>query len=72
MGFWSFTQNNSSVSTFLIGFQIPILQEEQEEIVKRRPSSQKGLTFTEIKQMKYLSKVRIKIYIFINRFHLHI
>ncbi|KAL1154230.1 hypothetical protein V6Z11_A09G227500 [Gossypium hirsutum] len=32
-------------------------KEEQEEIVKRRPSSQKGLTFTEIKQMKYLSKV---------------
>ncbi|MBA0713764.1 hypothetical protein Golax_012778, partial [Gossypium laxum] len=30
-------------------------KEEQEEIVKRRPSSQKGLTFTEIKQMKYLS-----------------
>ncbi|XP_052874609.1 beta-amyrin 11-oxidase-like [Gossypium arboreum] len=31
-------------------------KEEKEEIVKRRPSSQKGLTFTEIKQMKYLSK----------------
>ncbi|MBA0740440.1 hypothetical protein Gogos_013642 [Gossypium gossypioides] len=32
-------------------------KEEQEEIVKRRPPSQKGLTLTEIKQMKYLSKV---------------
>ncbi|TYH55336.1 hypothetical protein ES332_D09G229300v1 [Gossypium tomentosum] len=32
-------------------------KEEQEEIVKRRPPSEKGLTFTEIKQMKYLSKV---------------
>ncbi|XVF52396.1 hypothetical protein PTKIN_Ptkin05aG0014900 [Pterospermum kingtungense] len=32
-------------------------KEEQEEILKRRPSSQKGLTLGEIKQMKYLSKV---------------
>ncbi|OMO87093.1 hypothetical protein COLO4_20800 [Corchorus olitorius] len=30
---------------------------EQEKIIKRRPSSQKGLTLSEIKQMKYLSKV---------------
>ncbi|KAJ7952657.1 Cytochrome P450 family ent-kaurenoic acid oxidase [Quillaja saponaria] len=32
-------------------------KEEQEEIVRRRPSSQKGLSFGEIRQMKYLSKV---------------
>ncbi|KAK8548527.1 hypothetical protein V6N13_054683 [Hibiscus sabdariffa] len=32
-------------------------KEEQEEIVKRRPSSQKGLTLNEIRQMEYLSKV---------------
>ncbi|XVF52397.1 hypothetical protein PTKIN_Ptkin05aG0015000 [Pterospermum kingtungense] len=32
-------------------------KEEQEEIIKRRPISQKGLTLCEIKQMKYLSKV---------------
>ncbi|XVF13586.1 hypothetical protein REPUB_Repub08aG0220100 [Reevesia pubescens] len=32
-------------------------KEEQVEIIKRRPSSQKGLTFNEIRQMKYLSKV---------------
>ncbi|OMO96115.1 Cytochrome P450 [Corchorus olitorius] len=32
-------------------------QEEQEEIIGRRPSSQKGLTLDEIKQMKYLFKV---------------
>ncbi|OMO93110.1 Cytochrome P450 [Corchorus olitorius] len=32
-------------------------QEEQEEIIRRRPSSQKSLTLDEIKQMKYLSKV---------------
>ncbi|KAK8614217.1 hypothetical protein V6N13_122586 [Hibiscus sabdariffa] len=32
-------------------------KEEQEGIIKRRPSSQKGLTLSEIKQMKYLSKV---------------
>ncbi|KAG2680224.1 hypothetical protein I3843_11G089300 [Carya illinoinensis] len=32
-------------------------KEEQDEIVKRRPSTQKGLTLTEIKQMGYLSKV---------------
>ncbi|KAK8338020.1 hypothetical protein V6Z12_A09G223700, partial [Gossypium hirsutum] len=32
-------------------------KEEQEKIMKRRPSSQKGLTLSEIKQMKYLSKV---------------
>lgn len=32
-------------------------QEEQEDIVKRRPSSQTTLTFNEIRQMKYLSKV---------------
>ncbi|KAK8571797.1 hypothetical protein V6N13_047438 [Hibiscus sabdariffa] len=31
-------------------------KEEQEEIVKRRPSSQKGLTLNEIRQMEYLSK----------------
>ncbi|XWS49598.1 hypothetical protein CRYUN_Cryun12cG0016900 [Craigia yunnanensis] len=32
-------------------------KEEQEEIIKRRPSPQNGLTLSEIKQMKYLSKV---------------
>ncbi|CAN4127803.1 unnamed protein product [Withania somnifera] len=32
-------------------------KEEQEEIVKRRPSSSAGLSFDEIRQMKYLSKV---------------
>ncbi|KAL4271458.1 hypothetical protein GQ457_13G025020 [Hibiscus cannabinus] len=32
-------------------------KEEQEEIVKRRPPSQKGLTLNEIRQMEYLSKV---------------
>ncbi|XVF13580.1 hypothetical protein REPUB_Repub08aG0219500 [Reevesia pubescens] len=31
-------------------------KEEQVEIIKRRPSSQKGLTFNEIRQMEYLSK----------------
>lgn len=34
-----------------------ILQKEQEEIIKRRPSSQKGLSFAEIRQMEYLPKV---------------
>ena len=34
-----------------------VLQEEQESILKQRPSTQKGLTFQEIKQMKYLMKV---------------
>ncbi|XP_059277673.1 beta-amyrin 11-oxidase-like [Lycium ferocissimum] len=33
------------------------IQEEQEEIVKRRPYSDAGLNFDEIRQMKYLSKV---------------
>ncbi|XP_021278869.1 beta-amyrin 11-oxidase-like [Herrania umbratica] len=32
-------------------------KEEQEAIIKRRSSSQKGLTLTEIKQMEYLPKV---------------
>ncbi|MCD7451915.1 hypothetical protein HAX54_014104 [Datura stramonium] len=32
-------------------------KEEQEEIVKRRPSPNVGLNFDEIRQMKYLSKV---------------
>ncbi|XP_039071006.1 beta-amyrin 11-oxidase-like [Hibiscus syriacus] len=32
------------------------VKEEQEEIVKRRPSSQKGLTLNEIRQMEYTSK----------------
>ncbi|PHU28691.1 hypothetical protein BC332_00784 [Capsicum chinense] len=32
-------------------------KEEQEEIVRRRPSSSAGLNFDEIRQMKYLSKV---------------
>ncbi|XP_022952147.1 beta-amyrin 11-oxidase-like [Cucurbita moschata] len=31
-------------------------KEEQESILKQRPSTQKGLTFQEIKQMKYLMK----------------
>ncbi|XVF13579.1 hypothetical protein REPUB_Repub08aG0219400 [Reevesia pubescens] len=31
-------------------------KEEQVEIIKRRPSSQRGLTFSEIRQMGYLSK----------------
>ncbi|KAI4327253.1 hypothetical protein L6164_019737 [Bauhinia variegata] len=34
-----------------------IAKKEQEEIVKRRPSTQKGLNLKEIKQMDYLSKV---------------
>ncbi|KAL0005493.1 hypothetical protein SO802_013054 [Lithocarpus litseifolius] len=29
----------------------------QEEIIKRRPSNQKGLSLKEIKQMEYLAKV---------------
>ncbi|KAE8703019.1 Beta-amyrin 11-oxidase [Hibiscus syriacus] len=33
------------------------VREEQLEIIKRRPSSQKGLTLNEIRQMEYLSKV---------------
>ncbi|PPE02660.1 hypothetical protein GOBAR_DD00359 [Gossypium barbadense] len=33
------------------------LKEEQEAVLKRRPSSQKGLTLAEIKQMEYLPKV---------------
>ncbi|KAG7955770.1 hypothetical protein I3843_11G089100 [Carya illinoinensis] len=32
-------------------------KEEQDEIVERRPSTQKGLSLTEIRQMGYLSKV---------------
>ncbi|XWS62112.1 hypothetical protein CRYUN_Cryun07bG0183400 [Craigia yunnanensis] len=32
-------------------------KEEQEEILKRRPSGQKGLNLKEIRQMEYLSKV---------------
>nr|QDZ36308.1 CYP88A108 [Melia azedarach] len=32
-------------------------KEEQEQILKRRPSTQKGLTLEEIKQMDYLAKV---------------
>ncbi|KAL9447423.1 hypothetical protein AB3S75_014985 [Citrus x aurantiifolia] len=32
-------------------------KEEQEEIIQKRPSSQKGLSLQEIKQMEYLSKV---------------
>ncbi|XP_031259390.1 beta-amyrin 11-oxidase-like [Pistacia vera] len=32
-------------------------KEEQEEIMKRRPSTQKGLNLIEIKQMEYLAKV---------------
>jgi len=32
-------------------------QKEQEEIMAKRPSTQKGLTHTEIRQMKYLSMV---------------
>ncbi|XP_062167063.1 beta-amyrin 11-oxidase-like [Alnus glutinosa] len=32
-------------------------KEEQEEIMKRRPSTQKGLNLAEIKQMEYLNKV---------------
>uniref|UniRef100_A0A9I9E8R0 Beta-amyrin 11-oxidase-like n=1 Tax=Cucumis melo TaxID=3656 RepID=A0A9I9E8R0_CUCME len=31
-------------------------KEEQESIIRQRPSTQKGLTFQEIKQMKYLMK----------------
>ncbi|XP_011652660.1 beta-amyrin 11-oxidase [Cucumis sativus] len=31
-------------------------KEEQESIIRQRPSTQKGLTFQEIKQMKYLTK----------------
>ncbi|KAF2322015.1 hypothetical protein GH714_005694 [Hevea brasiliensis] len=32
-------------------------KEEQEEIIKRRPPTQKGLTLKEVRDMKYLSKV---------------
>uniref|UniRef100_A0A9I9CGS2 Beta-amyrin 11-oxidase-like n=1 Tax=Cucumis melo TaxID=3656 RepID=A0A9I9CGS2_CUCME len=32
-------------------------KEEQESIIRQRPSNQKGLTLNEIKQMKYLTKV---------------
>nr|ASB17943.1 cytochrome P450 CYP88A85 [Polygala tenuifolia] len=32
-------------------------KEEQEEVIKRRPSTQKGLTLSEIRQMHYLSMV---------------
>ncbi|KDO44740.1 hypothetical protein CISIN_1g011210mg [Citrus sinensis] len=32
-------------------------KEEQEDIIKKRPSTQKGLTIEEIKQMEYLAKV---------------
>ncbi|XP_059428652.1 beta-amyrin 11-oxidase-like [Corylus avellana] len=32
-------------------------KEEQEDITKRRPSTQKGLNFKDIKQMQYLAKV---------------
>ncbi|KDP28926.1 hypothetical protein JCGZ_14697 [Jatropha curcas] len=32
-------------------------KEEQEEIIKRRPPTQKGLTLNEVREMKYLSKV---------------
>ncbi|XP_022738013.1 beta-amyrin 11-oxidase-like [Durio zibethinus] len=35
-------------------------KEEQEAIIKRRPSSQKGLTLPEIKQMEYLPKVIVE------------
>lgn len=38
-----------------------ILQEEQEEIIKARPSTQKQLSLKEIKQMVYLSQVNILI-----------
>ncbi|XP_075642403.1 7,8-epoxymelianol synthase CYP88A154-like [Castanea sativa] len=34
-----------------------IAKEEQEKIMKRRPSTQKGLSLKEIRQMEYLSKV---------------
>lgn len=34
-------------------------QKEQEEIMEKRPSTQKGLDLKEIKQMEYLSKVYI-------------
>lgn len=36
---------------------ILFLQKEQEDIVKRRPSSDVGLNFDEIKQMTFLSQV---------------
>ncbi|CAK9309463.1 unnamed protein product [Citrullus colocynthis] len=32
-------------------------KEEQESIIRQRPSTQKGLTYKEIKQMKYLTKI---------------
>lgn len=34
-----------------------MVQAEQEEIVKKRPAGQKGLTLREIRKMDYLSKV---------------
>lgn len=34
------------------------LQKEQEEIVRKRPPEQKGLTLKEIREMEYLSKVQ--------------
>ncbi|XVF51939.1 hypothetical protein PTKIN_Ptkin04bG0224300 [Pterospermum kingtungense] len=41
-------------------------KEEQEEIIKRRPSSQKGLALNEIRQMEYLSKKQSWIFTFPN------
>jgi hypothetical protein len=40
-----------------INYEIIHFQEEQEEIIRKRPSDQKGLNLKEIKQMEYLPKV---------------
>lgn len=32
-------------------------QEEQEEMLRKRPPTQKGLTLAEVRKMEYLSKV---------------
>ncbi|KAJ4703188.1 Cytochrome P450 family ent-kaurenoic acid oxidase [Melia azedarach] len=50
----------STWSTIFLHRHPEVLQKakkEQEEIIKRRPSSQKGLSFAEIRQMEYLPKV---------------
>lgn len=38
-----------------------LIQAEQEEIIRNRPSDQKGLTLKEIRKMDYVNKVTFKI-----------
>ena len=40
-----------------INYDIIHFQEEQEVIIRKRPSDQKGLNLKKIKQMEYLPKV---------------